>query len=178
MNLPEIPRNINIGDINIKVPSLSPFWAAFQLSSAGPMCYWCSSPPPSSAVNTEKTVLYMCIMEPLQLILPPPSFFSHEREISCGLFLSCAGYKLQVTPVEGFAQECKVWFCKASRVILISMYLLLFFLCLLFLQLPTLFVQCVFSCTTLNIWHSSGVVPVWKRSLSRVSFWTRHSSLQ
>ncbi|XP_078138643.1 AP-3 complex subunit sigma-2-like [Centroberyx gerrardi] len=25
MNLPEIPRNINIGDINIKVPSLSPF---------------------------------------------------------------------------------------------------------------------------------------------------------
>lgn len=26
MNLPEIPRNINIGDINIKVPSLSPFW--------------------------------------------------------------------------------------------------------------------------------------------------------
>lgn len=30
MNLPEIPRNINIGDINIKVPSLSPFWAAFQ----------------------------------------------------------------------------------------------------------------------------------------------------
>lgn len=28
MNLPEIPRNINIGDINIKVPSLSPFWTA------------------------------------------------------------------------------------------------------------------------------------------------------
>lgn len=26
MNLPEIPRNINIGDLNIKVPSLSPFW--------------------------------------------------------------------------------------------------------------------------------------------------------
>uniref|UniRef100_A0A6Q2ZBL4 AP complex mu/sigma subunit domain-containing protein n=1 Tax=Esox lucius TaxID=8010 RepID=A0A6Q2ZBL4_ESOLU len=25
MNLPEMPRNINIGDINIKVPSLSPF---------------------------------------------------------------------------------------------------------------------------------------------------------
>ncbi|MGH0179335.1 UNVERIFIED_CONTAM: hypothetical protein FKN15_020660 [Acipenser sinensis] len=25
MNLPEIPRNINIGDINIKVPNLSPF---------------------------------------------------------------------------------------------------------------------------------------------------------
>ncbi|XP_034039281.1 AP-3 complex subunit sigma-2 [Thalassophryne amazonica] len=25
INLPEIPRNINIGDINIKVPSLSPF---------------------------------------------------------------------------------------------------------------------------------------------------------
>ena len=27
MNLPEMPRNINIGDLNIKVPSLSPFWA-------------------------------------------------------------------------------------------------------------------------------------------------------
>uniref|UniRef100_A0A8C5CC83 AP complex mu/sigma subunit domain-containing protein n=1 Tax=Gadus morhua TaxID=8049 RepID=A0A8C5CC83_GADMO len=25
MNLPEMPRNINIGDLNIKVPSLSPF---------------------------------------------------------------------------------------------------------------------------------------------------------
>ncbi|KYO30906.1 hypothetical protein Y1Q_0006551 [Alligator mississippiensis] len=25
INLPELPRNINIGDINIKVPSLSPF---------------------------------------------------------------------------------------------------------------------------------------------------------
>uniref|UniRef100_A0A8D3C3C0 AP complex mu/sigma subunit domain-containing protein n=1 Tax=Scophthalmus maximus TaxID=52904 RepID=A0A8D3C3C0_SCOMX len=25
MNLPDMPRNINIGDINIKVPSLSPF---------------------------------------------------------------------------------------------------------------------------------------------------------
>lgn len=36
MNLPEIPRNINIGDINIKVPSLSPFWRAFQPNSAGP----------------------------------------------------------------------------------------------------------------------------------------------
>lgn len=25
INLPEIPRNINIGDLNIKVPNLSPF---------------------------------------------------------------------------------------------------------------------------------------------------------
>lgn len=30
MNLPEIPRNINIGDINIKVPSLSPFWVCIS----------------------------------------------------------------------------------------------------------------------------------------------------
>lgn len=30
MNLPEIPRNINIGDINIKVPSLSPFWVCMS----------------------------------------------------------------------------------------------------------------------------------------------------
>lgn len=35
MNLPEIPRNINIGDINIKVPNLSPFWTQLGRGRAG-----------------------------------------------------------------------------------------------------------------------------------------------
>lgn len=68
MNLPEIPRNINIGDINIKVPSLSPFWTAFPLSSAGLVHYWYSPSPPSSLVKTENTVLFFnkCTIKPHQ----------------------------------------------------------------------------------------------------------------
>lgn len=67
MNLPEIPRNINIGDINIKVPSLSPFWTAFPLSSAGLVHYWYSPSPPSSLVKTENAVLFIfnkCTINP------------------------------------------------------------------------------------------------------------------
>lgn len=42
MNLPEIPRNINIGDINIKVPSLSPFWGGSQPAEL-PAAGWCTT---------------------------------------------------------------------------------------------------------------------------------------
>lgn len=107
MNLPEIPRNINIGDINIKVPSLSPFWAASQLSSAGPMYYWClhfPAVPLHPALWLRQNCFYICTTEPQQLTLPFIPIFSHAWEISCGLFLSSTVYNLQITLAEGFAQ--------------------------------------------------------------------------
>lgn len=61
MNLPEIPRNINIGDINIKVPSLSPFWKSIpeEHCRAGEQRYWCGPPPPSSGYYGQPCFLLM-----------------------------------------------------------------------------------------------------------------------
>lgn len=117
MNLPEIPRNINIGDLNIKVPSLSPFWRAFQRRSAGPVNQTAEAVllPPSYVVNLDYVLFIFYLLQNHSSSLPTPSFQSyHVLEMSCGLCRVLLSSCCRTLQLNNLHNAVNVWIFKAS----------------------------------------------------------------